>query len=138
MEAALLDTDICLDSIAGRDPWDKDANRIFHSAVEGYVKLFISGLTFSNLYYLLGKTHGSKKTVQKLSAMRDLVSVSTVDEEVVDLALKSGWSDFEDALQYYSALNSGCKLLITRNVSDYKKAHNIKVMDSATVVSDYL
>jgi len=67
-----------------------------------------------------------------------LVSVSTVDEEIVDLALNSGWSDFEDALQYYSALNSGCGVLITRNLSDYQKAGNITLMDSATFVSKYL
>ncbi|WP_441000683.1 type II toxin-antitoxin system VapC family toxin [Fodinibius sp. SL11] len=138
MEPILLDTDICLDSLAGREPWNVDANQIFHASVEGLVDLFISGLTFSNLFYLLGRTHGSKKTVQKLSAMRDLVSVSTVDEEIVDLALKSGWADFEDALQYFSALDAGCELLITRNTSDYKKAKNITVKDSAAFVSKYL
>ncbi len=138
MEPILLDTDICLDSIAGRDPWNVDANRIFHASVEGLVDLFISGLTFSNLFYLLRRTHGSKKSIETLSAMRDLVSVSTVDEEIVDLALNSGWSDFEDALQYYSALNSGCGVLITRNLSDYQKAGNITLMDSATFVSKYL
>ena len=138
MEPILLDTDICLDSLAGREPWNTDINRIFHASVEGFVDLFISGLTFSNLFYLLSRTHGSQKTIQKLSAMRELVFVSTVDEEIVDLALNSGWSDFEDALQYYSALDAGCGLLITRNTSDYKKANNITVMDSAAFVSEYL
>lgn len=33
------------------------------------------------------------------------------------VALRS--SDFEDALQYYSALSFGCDALITRNVKDF-------------------
>lgn len=138
MEPILLDTDICLDSIAGRDPWNKDANRIFHAGTDGSVNLFISALTFSNLFYLLSKAHGPKKTVQKLSAMRDLVSVSTIDEEIVDLAFSSGWSDFEDALQYFSALLTGCSILITRNLSDYKKANKIRVINSSTFVAEFL
>jgi hypothetical protein len=126
--------------MAGRNPWDIDANRIFHSSVEDNTTLFISGLTFSNLFYLLSKTHGSKKTVQKLSAMRELVSVSPVDKEVVDFALEAGWADFEDALQYYSALSVNCDILITRNLSDYEIAgnENMKVMSPSAFVSNYL
>ncbi|MDZ7681659.1 MAG: hypothetical protein U5J63_08120 [Fodinibius sp.] len=70
--------------------------------------------------------------------MRELVSVSTVNEDIVDLAFASGWSDFEDALQYYSASDAGCELLITRNVADYKKVSDISIMDSASFVTEYL
>lgn len=144
MEPILLDTDVCLDSLAGRDPWNIDANRIFHSSVEGNTDLYISGLTFSNLFYLLSKTHGPKKTVQKLSAMRELVSVSPVNEEIVDSALAAGWTDFEDAIQYNSALVVGCGILITRNLSDYEAAgidndnDYMKVMSPSAFVSNYL
>lgn len=138
MKPILLDTDVCLDSIAGRNPWNIDANRIFHSSVEGTMNLFVSGLTFSNLFYLLGKVHGPKKTVRKLSSMRELVTVSTVNQEIVDSALSAGWSDFEDALQYYSALEADCDILVTRNLSDYKKADNLKILNPSTFVSNYL
>ena len=138
MEPILIDTDVCLDSLAGREPWNSDANRIFHASVEGLANLFISSLTFSNLFYLLGRRHGSKKTVQKLMAMRELVSVSTVDEEIIDLALQSGWSDFEDAVQYFSALDAGCGLLVTRNIADYNAVNDLRIIDSASFVSEYL
>ena len=138
LEPILVDTDVCLDSLAGRTPWNIDANRIFHSSVEGTTDLVVSGLTFSNLFYLLGKAHGAKKMAQKLSLMRDLVSVSSVDQDIVDSALSAGWTDFEDALQYYSAVRAGCGVLITRNVSDYKKADNLRILSPSNFVSGYL
>ncbi|HBG40814.1 MAG TPA: twitching motility protein PilT [Porphyromonadaceae bacterium] len=42
--------------------------------------------------------------------------------EVVDKAINSNFKDFEDALQYYSAIASGCDLIITRNEKDFKDA----------------
>ena len=134
----LLDTDVCLDSIAGRDPWGVDANRIFHSSVEGITVIFVSGLSFSNMFYLLRKAHGAKQTVNKLSAMRDLVSVSPIDEKVVDAAFSAGWPDFEDALQYYSALKSGCSIIISRNVSDYGRADELEVLSPSAFVRQFL
>jgi len=138
MVPILLDTDICLDSIAGRDPWDSDANRIFHSSVEGVTNIFVSGLSFSNMFYLLRKVHGAKKTVDKLSAMRKLVSVSPIDEGVVDSAFESGWTDYEDALQYHSALKAGCRFIISRNVSDYRKSDELQVLSPSEFVSKFL
>lgn len=61
MVRVLLDTDVCLDSIAGRVPWNIDANRIFHSVTEGKTDIFISGLSFSNMFYLLQKEHGANE-----------------------------------------------------------------------------
>lgn len=138
MVPILLDTDICLDSIAGRDPWDVDANRIFHSSVEGVTNIFVSGLSFSNLFYLLRKVHGAKKTVHKLSAMRQLVSISLIDESIVNSAFESGWIDFEDALQYSSALKAGCQFIISRNISNYRNSDELQVLLPSEFVSKFL
>ncbi|MBN1578692.1 MAG: hypothetical protein JW913_19165 [Chitinispirillaceae bacterium] len=43
----------------------------------------------------------------------------TIDERIIDLALSSGYRDFEDAIQYYSALEAGLQFLLTRNKKDY-------------------
>ena len=48
-----------------------------------------------------------------------LFYVSTVDEKNIDLSLTSEFSDFEDAVQYYSAVNSKVDYIITRNKSDF-------------------
>ena len=43
-------------------------------------------------------------------------------ESVIDKALNSDFSDFEDAIQYYTALEYGIPVILTRNIRDYKKA----------------
>jgi len=36
--------------------------------------------------------------------------------------LNSEFADFEDAIQYYSALQNEIEVFLTRNLKDYKKA----------------
>ena len=45
----------------------------------------------------------------------------SVEEKEVDLALNSKFSDFEDALQYYTAFKHNIGIFLTRNVKDYKE-----------------
>jgi hypothetical protein len=51
-----------------------------------------------------------------------LVSVLVVNNVVVERALSSEFKDFEDALQYHTALENRLNVLLTRNLKDYKKA----------------
>jgi predicted nucleic acid-binding protein len=48
--------------------------------------------------------------------------VLDVNSKIIDLALSSDFNDFEDAIQYYTATENGIKILLTRNLSDYRKA----------------
>jgi predicted nucleic acid-binding protein len=46
-----------------------------------------------------------------------------LDERIIDLALNDeSFSDFEDALQYFTALENGNQVIITRNLKDFKSA----------------
>ena len=49
----------------------------------------------------------------------------------IELALASDFHDFEDAIQYHTALESKCTFFITRNTKDYKKAKNMRVLTAA-------
>jgi len=51
-----------------------------------------------------------------------LVGVTDLKGSVIDQALDAGWSDFEDAIQYFYAIDSSCEAIITRNARDYIKA----------------
>jgi len=50
-----------------------------------------------------------------------MISVVPVEEKIIDLALNSSFSDFKDALQYFTARENGFKILVTRNIKDYKE-----------------
>ena len=46
-----------------------------------------------------------------------------MDKNVVLNALNSGFKDFEDALQNFSAIENGrIKIILTRNIKDFKKS----------------
>ena len=51
-----------------------------------------------------------------------ICEVSTVDSGIVDAALYSSFQDFEDAIQFFCALNAGADIIVTRNIKDFKNA----------------
>jgi hypothetical protein len=51
-----------------------------------------------------------------------MVGVVSLNDKVIDLALNSAFNDFEDGIQFFAAREQGIKLLLTRNVKDYKAA----------------
>src|ERR1051326_8546700 len=62
------------------------------------------------------------ETRRILNNYRILVNVLPVDEKTIDLALQSVFKDFEDAIQYYTAVQNNIPVFLTRNLKDYKKA----------------
>ena len=117
-----VDTDIIYDLIAKRDPFYFAAARLFTLADEGKIQIFISALSLPNVHYLLSKKKSEEEAKQILRKLKVLVNVTPLNEKIIDLALNSEFSDFEDAIQYFSALQSEVEVLLTRNLKDYKKA----------------
>jgi predicted nucleic acid-binding protein len=120
MERLFLDSDVCYDLVAERHPHYTPAATIFTMGQSKKVKLYVSSLTFTNLHYLLRRILGNRQSRLLLSKLRLLVDVLAVTEEIVDLSLSSEFSDFEDAVQYYTANENKISLLVTRNIRDYK------------------
>lgn len=67
------------------------------------------------------------ETRRFLNNYRILVIILPVDEKIIDLALQSLFKDFEDAIQYHTAVQNNIPIFLTRNLRDYKKA-DIPVM----------
>jgi predicted nucleic acid-binding protein len=76
---------------------------------------------FANVFYILRKLLGIEKAKELLRKLRIIISVVSVDEKVVDLALNSKFSDFEDGLQYFTARENDIRIILTRNTKDYKE-----------------
>ncbi len=119
---AFVDTDIIYDLLAKRDPFYLPAARLFTLADEGKIEIYISILSLPNIHYLLSKQTSSEEAKQILRKFKVLVHVTPLDEKIIDLALNSEFSDFEDAIQYFSALQNNIEVLLTRNLKNYRKA----------------
>jgi predicted nucleic acid-binding protein len=117
-----VDTDIVIDLLARREPFFAAAARLFSLAEQGNVYLCVSSLAYANLFYILRKEHSSAMAITILKKLSRLVTILPVDSETVVLALDAGFNDFEDALQYHTALKKGVACLVTRNIKDFKRS----------------
>jgi len=119
----LVDTDIVIDFLTKREPFAIEAAQLFNLADRKKVQLHISSLCLNNIYYLLRKIIGHKKTILLLQQLVEIADVLAVDKQVVIKALNSNFRDFEDALQNFTATENGtCDIIITRNLKDYKQS----------------
>lgn len=122
MEKVFIDSDIILDLLQERAPFFKDSIKIFTLIEKGVIRGYVSPLIFSNLFYILRKFKNSRFAISSLFRLKLLVKILTINEKIVDLALSSSFPDFEDAIQYYTALENNIPNLITRNKKDYKES----------------
>ena len=87
-------------------------------------------LSFTTLYYSLRKILTREQRLDVLNQLREALDVAYVGASVIDMALKSGWKDFEDAVQNFSAVaDPQVTAIITRNVKDFKESE-LEVIDS--------
>ena len=115
-----VDSDVILDVLEKREPFYDYSAQILTLGDEKKVQLFTTSLAIANVYYIMRKHLGIQKAKENLRKLRIIVNVMSVNEKEVDLALNSELSDFEDALQYFTALNNKIDFIITRNTKDYK------------------
>ena len=118
-----LDTNILIDDLASRYDYVA-ASTIVTMAQKGHFCLLVSSLSFATASYIMNAHH--KKTNAEIVAMFaefvKMCNVTPVDSLIVDEAIASRFSDFEDAMQYYSAIREGADAIITRNTSDFHAA----------------
>jgi predicted nucleic acid-binding protein len=122
MKKVFLDTNVTLDLLLAREPHYHSAAVLFSLIEKGALEGYLSSLTFTNLAYILQKTEQRRESIHHLQTLRPLVHVLPVTSRVIDLALASEFKDFEDAVQYYTALEGNIRILVTRNVRDFSKA----------------
>ncbi|MDP1744024.1 MAG: PIN domain-containing protein [Bacteroidota bacterium] len=122
MEKVFVDTDIVLDLLSNRESFYKHSAYLFSEADKGKTKIYVSSLSFSNLNYILSRQYSADQARKKLLKFKTLVTVLAVTDKVVELALSSDFKDFEDGLQYFTAIENNIKTLLTRNLKEYKSA----------------
>lgn len=83
-------------------------------------QLYTSPICLAIAFYFAEKKSGSERAKQKIAMLSDHINLTSVDFETVKLAVKNVQiNDFEDGLEYYSAIKSGCEVILTEDVSDF-------------------
>ena len=118
-----LDTNVVIDVIAAREPFVADSSAVFNLCETGKVEGIISSLTLCTVSYILRKfvTPGTMRT--KLREFRCVLTPVDLTVSLLDKALASTISDFEDAVQFYTAVYSEADYIITRNAKHFPTDH---------------
>lgn len=113
-----VDNDVILDVLLERKEFEY-SRELLTNVEQKQVEAYTSPVIFTNSFYIISKLRDKKKAWSALKKIRLLFGVSKITENIIDLALASDFSDFEDAVQYYTALEQKVDYLITRNKKDY-------------------
>ena len=133
MRKIFPDTNIILDLLAYRMPFYTEAAELFSLADKKKLILSISSLCLADTHYILSKQNPEMEVRKILRKFKVLVNVLPLDDKITDLALNSEFRDFEDAIQYYTAIENEQELIITRNYSDFKDS-KIPVMTAGEFI----
>ena len=117
-----LDTNIVVDFLGERAEFYLPAAQIMTLGDQKKIKIYTSSNTISTSFYLISKYKNSKTAMEKMRKFKLLCSVAVMDDDVVEKAMNSDFRDFEDAMQYFSAVATDCDFIITRNEKDFKNA----------------
>lgn len=121
MKKLFIDTNIVIDLLARRIPFYTEAAILFSMADKKEIELSVSSLTIANANYILLRQMDSNKAKAVLRKLSLIVSVLPLDEKIIGLALNDeAFSDFEDGLQYFTAMENVQDCIITRNLKDFK------------------
>jgi predicted nucleic acid-binding protein len=123
MKKLFVDTNIVIDLLSRREPYYDEAATLFSLADKNQVELSISSLTIANTSYVLLGQMDSAKAKSILRILRLIVKILPLDDKIIGLALNDEtFSDFEDGLQYFTAIENGQETIITRNLKDFRNS----------------
>lgn len=134
MDRLLLDTNVILDVLGSREPFVADSRRVWEVCELGLAEGWVSAISFNNVFYILRKLTTAAVARRHLRDLRRIFQIAPVDGTLIDRALASPQTDFEDAIQYASAVSIQAVCLITRNLDDFPRKGSVPVRTPASYV----
>lgn len=134
MKQIFIDTNVIIDFLADRSPSSEYAAILFQLAKENKIRIYVSAISFNNTYYILRKVTSHKKALKLIAEIEEYVGIQETDRTILRRAIKSDFKDFEDAIQYFSAVQLGnIDMITTRDIKDFKKSE-IPVLSPETTI----
>lgn len=126
----LIDTNVILDVLTKREPFYMDSARVWTLLKEEVIQGYISAISVNNLYYIVGKLNSLKTAESFTDQILEDFEIIPLTKDILKQARTIPKKDFEDLIQYFSAIHEGCEYIITRNKKDFPSI-GIKTMTPA-------
>lgn len=132
-----LDANIIISVLNKEYPVFTYSARILSLNKENQFELYTSPLCLTIAFYFSSEKSGEMKAKQKINILLNNINLTTIDEDVAKKAIKNlQIHDFENGLEYYSAVEKSCNVIITENKEDYFFS-TIEVINSEEFIHKY-
>ena len=123
MKHLMIDTNVALDVLANRKPFADEAAQLFQHAAKGRVKLYISSLSYTTLFYVLRKDNRPEVVLGSLRNLESVCETVDVTSEVIQAALRIRSGDLEDAVQIQAAIHhKKVTAIVTRDAKGFRRS----------------
>lgn len=120
--SVLLDTNVVLDMILGREPWAAEAARLLDAIAAGQVGGHVASHTVTTVFYLVHRARGAARARSAVADLLSIVDVVALEQADFLRALAFELPDYEDAVQVAAGLRAGARFVVTRNPKDFMGA----------------
>lgn len=126
-----LDTNILLDVLLDRKPFCEASSKLWRLAECGRLEAAISAISFNNVFYIVRKYAGKEAAQRTVEVMNGNFSVFPLTRDIISRAIAAKLPDFEDSIQFFSAVACEADYIITRNARDFPQ-ESIPVLSPAS------
>ena len=119
----LVDTNVIIDALTGREPFRESAEQIFLLAANQIEEMYITAGSATDIYYLIRRyLHNAEQSKNTMSKLYQLFGILDVTANDCQDALLLDMKDYEDAVIFCCARRNQMNYIVTRNVKDYKES----------------
>ena len=132
-----VDTNIIIDVLMQRCDFHDDAIKLFSLGDTGKVNLIVSALSITNAYYILSRKIPGRHVRVELKKIKEYFETKPLTDKLIGFAINDmSFPDFEDGIQYYTAIENRCEFIISRNKKDFKNSQ-IPVLNATEFLATF-
>ncbi|MGZ8908356.1 MAG: type II toxin-antitoxin system VapC family toxin [Methylobacter sp.] len=117
-----VDCDVLLDVGLGREPFCQASGALLDYLEKNKNNGFIAWHSIANFFYITAKNDAKQKSKQFIAELCNFLTIATVSNQDLLIALELSLSDFEDAMQCASAMTCNAHVIVSRNIKDYQNS----------------
>lgn len=133
-----VDANILISVLNKEYPLFTNTSRILSLADNRKFTVYTSPVCLAIAFYFAEKKSGTQLAKDKIKLLASKLAIADLGKKEVLQALENKKvNDFEDGIQYYSALANKCEAIITQDTEDYYYS-SIEVLDAEEFLQRYV
>lgn len=116
----LIDTNIVLDMLLEREPFEESSTKVFEQVESGKAEAYLTANSITDIVYILRKKYNKEKIRSAVFELMKFIKIVGVTSKDISKAFDYPFNDYEDALQNQCAIKIKADYIVTRNEKDFK------------------